>query len=157
MNQFFPPKTLIWSHISIFIRGCLNFFKIFGRCAEIMRCEEIRWFDATTLYRSLHSEKPEQVCTRRYIVINLFSSPYLLLLLCTSRKHNLHSEKREQLFSRSYIVYCRFFFWLRRIQSEMEPVLPQSVQGRVAMIQRALTARVMIRNGPKLIANHVSR
>jgi hypothetical protein len=38
----------------------------------------------------------------------------------------------------------------------MEPVLPQSVQGRVAMIQRALTARVMIRNGPKLIANHVS-
>jgi hypothetical protein len=91
-------------------------------------------------------------------VINLFSSPYLLLLLCTSRKHNLHSEKREQLFSRSYIVYCIFFFFgLPRIQSEMEPVLPQSVQGRVAMIQRALTARVMIRNGPKLIANHVSR
>ena len=141
-----------------FYKRLSKFFNIFGRCAEIMRREEIRWFDATTLYRSLHSEKPEQVCSRRYIVINFFSSPYLLLLLCTSRKHNLHSEKREQLFSRSYIVYCIFFFvGLPRIQSEMEPVLPQSVQGRVAMIQRALTARVMIRNGPKLIANHVSR
>jgi hypothetical protein len=39
----------------------------------------------------------------------------------------------------------------------MEPGLPQTVQGRVAMLRRALTARVMIRKGPKLIADHVSR
>jgi hypothetical protein len=38
----------------------------------------------------------------------------------------------------------------------MEPVTPQTVQGRVAMLRRALTARVMNRKGPKLIAYLVS-